>query len=211
MNIKLFYAFFLISTFITNFANAYLTTSESGELVKPGQYRFGVIPQLRMSDGSGTNLSGFIDTPFNDESSIRAQIGFGETDVEAAASYKWIPIPDYDNQPAIGGKVEASFARKGNVNINSIRFLPLISKSFDSKQGVFIPYGSVPISLMNSSTTSATAVQLVVGSEYVNPDNKNWVFSAELGLNFSNAFTYISGAVTYVLEDIEITPRKRKK
>ena len=183
-------------------SQAYLTVGESTELPKQGQYRVGAEPQIVFNNG-GFNFSGFADTAITSDSSIRAHLGIGDTSFEAAASYKWIPIPDYGNQPGIGGKVEASYANKSGGNWTALRFMPLISKNFDTQYGQVTPYGSIPLDLIGTPSTTQSAVQLVGGCEYRSPDYSKWMFSAELGLNLNNAFSYVSGNVTYYLDETE--------
>jgi hypothetical protein len=189
---------------------AYFTIGESGDLPKAGQYRIGAEPQF-VFDDSGFNFSGFVDAPFRNDSSFRAIMGIGDTSFEAAISYKWIPIPDYGDQPAIGGKVEASYARKSGGNWDAIRIMPIISKDFDTVYGPITPYGSVALGLNGTPGANITTLQLVGGSEYRPPDYPRWMYSAELGLNLNNAFTYISGNVTYLLDENEVSSYKRKK
>ena len=201
----------LSGLFLSSRSFAYFTTGESGDLVPAGQYHIGIEPQMRISDGAGMNFTGFIDAPYKDDSSVRAAIGFGETDITAGLSYKWVPIPDYDKQPAIGIKTEAVFGRRNSINYNSLRFHPIVSKAYDTEIGPITPYISTPFSLNNSSAGSNTSLQLVLGSEYHHENYKKWFWNAELGMNVTNAFTYVSASMIYLLDDTEIRARKHKQ
>lgn len=193
---------FLAAFFLMNsFSYAYYTTGESAELVQPGTYQVGIEPQLRLSDGTGFNFNGLIDAPYGKDGSVRATLGFGNTDFYTSLSYKWIPIPDYDRQPAIGGKLEVIYSRTGNNSATALKLHPLISKKYDTAYGVLIPYGSIPLALFTTSANSDTSLQLVGGAEFLPAEYKKWKYSAELGVNMNKAFSYISGTIVYLLDD----------
>lgn len=208
MTIKILKAFFVfLLTSPTAFA--YYTTGESAELVQAGQYHIGLEPQLRISDGSGFNLNGLLDAPFGKDGSIRATLGFGNTDFFTSLSYKWVPIPDYDRQPAIGGKVEVIYARVGSNSTTALKLHPLISKKYEIDYGTIVPYGSIPIGLFTTSANSDTSIQLVGGAELWPLEYKKWKFSAELGVNMNKAFSSISGTVIYLLDDSDRSSKKK--
>lgn len=110
-------------------SHAFYETGESGEIAKEGTYKIGLMPQLRLSDGSGMNFTGFFDRALNDESSLRIHAGLGETDFYMGGSYKWIPIPDYKNQPAIGGKSRPFMAVKTVTVWLRFEFIQLFQKN----------------------------------------------------------------------------------
>ena len=193
---------------LSSISMAYFTVGESGNLVKPGQYQIGMEPQF-VFDNSGFNFSGFLDAPYGPDGSFRARMGVGDTNFEASLSYKWVPIPDYGNQPSVGGKVEATYARRSGGNWDAIRIIPLVSKNFETIYGPVTPYASLPLSLVGTPSNTQTALQLVGGCEYRPPDEPKWMFGAELGVSLNNAFTYISGNLTYIFDEKEISPKKK--
>ena len=182
-------------------AQAFFETGESAEITKPGYYKIGIMPQIRLSDGSGMNVTGFFDSGLAEDKSVRVSLGAGETDFYTGGSFKWVPIPDYENQPAIGGKVEAIYARKSSDSLVSFRFQPLASKKFDTEHGLFTPYAGLPISVTTWRSNTDTQVNLVGGTEFVTPKIKNMEFGAELGLNGTKSFSYISGYITFLLDE----------
>lgn len=200
--------FFLCFTFSTQ-ARAFLTVQESNEISAVGKYKLGVEPQVRTSGGNGTNFSGFFDAPINEEMSIRAQIGAGDTDFVGGGSFKWVPIPDYKTQPAIGGKVSVIYFRESNDNFFTYRFEPIISKKFETEKGTFIPYGAIPLMLTTGNGSSVTGLQLAAGTEYITPNADNMTFGAEFGVNARDSFSYISGFVTIYID--EVKPLTKKK
>lgn len=184
---------------------AYYSTIESGEVIPEGAYRFGAEPQMRLSEGNGFNFSGFADMGLGNDMSARAQLGSGDTELLASASFKWIPFPDYKNQPALGGKAEVMFGKKSGDGLWGVKIHPLASKKVDTDMGLFIPYGSIPIGYLSYKSETVTTIQLVAGTEFKTDKFKDWVFGAELGLNGSKAFNYISAFVTL---PFDMAPRK---
>lgn len=182
-------------------APAFLTIGESGELTPKGTYKIGFEPQIRMTNGSGLNFDSFIDSSINDAWSWRVQVGAGETDFWTTASTKWIPIPDYDKQPALGLRLDATFGRESSETFHVFRFAPMISKKFDTEVGKLTPFASLPMGVFSIKGDSANISQLVLGSEGQFEEIPQWGFSAELGVNMSKAFTYISGTATFYFED----------
>lgn len=168
---------------------AYLSVSETGELIKEGEYRIGVIPQLILSTGGGSNMGVFFDMPVEDDVNSRFIIGGGTTDFYASASVKWVPYPDYERQPAIGIRGALTYARDGVANYYNLQATPIISKSVDTEWGKMIPYVGLPVTIVHS-TLSTTLMQFVVGTEWV--DRKDFQIGAEFDFNLSNTNTALT-------------------
>lgn len=184
-------------------AFAFMELGESGDVGGQGAYRVGLMPQVRTSDGSGANITGFFDAGLNDETSARAWLGSGDTDLLIGGTVKWIPIPDYNNQPAIGGRVGAFFFRQSSDSFSVFRFDPMISKKFETDIGQLTPYAAVPIMFVNHNSSSNTELQLTVGSEYVHPDVKKIRFGAELGFDMHDSFSYVAAYLSIALDDLK--------
>ena len=188
-------------------AFAFLSLNESGEITPPGIYKLGVEPQIRLSNGSGGNLGVFIDSAINDDWSWRAQMGTGDTDFWAAGSAKWVPIPDYQNQPAIGLRMEANIGREDNESFSVLRVAPLVSKGYDTDIGKITPYAALPIGLFASKGSSDSISQFVIGSEGRFEQTPDFLFSAEIGFNMSRTFSYLAGTATYFFRDTNTRKR----
>lgn len=202
-------ALLLILSAFSPYSFAFYTTGESAELIAPGKYHLGIEPQLRISDGSGFNVNGLIDTAFGKNGSIRGTLGFGNTDFFTSLAYKWVPIPDYDKQPALGGKLEVLYSRVGQTSLTGLKVHPLISKKFDTEYGLVVPYGSIPFTIFTTSAGSDTSLQLVGGAELSPEQTKKWKFSAELGVNMNKAFSYIAGTAIYLLDEGDLQSKKK--
>lgn len=202
MKSQIFLAFVLVLSQLFSFAaQAYMEVGESAEIQPQGKFKAGFIPQFKLSDGSGMNFSGFFDSGLSEATSFRLHLGGGDLDFFGGGSFKWVPIPDYDKQPAIGGKVEAIYGREGSESLATFRVMPLISKKFSTDHGEFVPYGAFPISLTTYKGSSDTQLHLVGGTEWRHPNTPNMEFGAELGLNANKSFSYLSFLVTLLMDD----------
>jgi hypothetical protein len=169
---------------------AYLSVNETAELVKKENYRLGLVPQIYLSNGSGSNYGAFFDMYVDDDVNARFVIGGGETDFWTSASAKWVPFPDYDQQPAIGLRGQLTFARDKNLSFYNFQITPIFSKIVDSSVGKLNPYVGVPVTLIYSNSTTTTAAQFAVGTEWI--DRLDFQLGAELGINLTNTTSSIS-------------------
>jgi hypothetical protein len=190
---------------------ALLEVGESNEILPVGHYRVGSDLQFRVSDGSGTNLSGFFDYPINEESSARALVGFGETNFYAGGSYKWVPYPDLETQPAVGVKVEGILGQKDSETLAHIRVAPIVSKRYTTEYGDFIPYGSLPVGVNTYRSNSDVSVFAVGGTEFYKAELTKWSFGGEIGFKINKSFSYIAGYVTYSFDQIPKLQRRKAK
>lgn len=168
---------------------AFLTLSESAELINEGHYRLGVAPQLRLSDGNGFNVGFYVDGAISEEMNWRGLIGGGTTDYFMQGSVKWIPVPDYDKQPALGGRLMVFYARDNDLDFTGLQLTPMISKQVNSEYGLLTPYAGLPISYIGNSKKTVTALQLSVGTE-LNLE-KNRQVGAEFNLNLNDSVTSV--------------------
>lgn len=178
-------------------AQAFLAIAESGELLPENGYQFGFLPQLQFNEGGGANVDAFLDAPFSDSTSFRAIAGAGTVDFHIGGSVKFIPFPDVDNQPAIGGKVAAWYLRDEGENRSILQFAPLVSRKFDTDHGLFIPYLALSLNFMNTKSRNLNGTQFVVGSEWRNPDWPDLLTGAELSLNLKDTYSALSVWVAF--------------
>lgn len=192
-------SFSVLSIFFSNQSFAIMTVQESNEITPLGKYKLGVEPQFRTSRGSGFNFSGFMDKALNEAMSVRGSAGTGETDFSVGGSFKWVPFPDFESQPAIGFKFGGTYWRDSSENFSTIRIEPIISKKFGTAMGLFVPYTAVPVMFNNGNDYNKTSLQVAFGSEYIHSEADNMTFGAEIGLDGKDSFSYISGFVTIYL------------
>ena len=183
--------------FYPQISSAYQTISESGELISADNYRFGFETQF----GSGANLTGFVDAPLNEVSQLRVLAGTGDVDFYAGVSYKWIPFPDLEKQPAVGLRVGSAIGRETTDNFVAFSGSPLVSKKIETPQGLAIPYLALPITYTSHKSKTTNALQLAIGSEFNTPELKKWGFGGELGINIKDSQSYIAFFATIIMDE----------
>ena len=188
--------FLLGLLFFSSQSYAYYVHHTTGDLVKPMDFTFTAIAQQVTDPSSGLNVIGLIDSGFSEDTNIRGLIGIGDKDFQIGGFYKWVPIPDYDNQPAMGVLTGFSYMSESDTNELNVRLQPFISKKFDSNLGEFNSYLALPLGLRKYDGGSDVPVQLTIGSELNSGHFDNIIFTGEIGLNLRNSYTYFSlGAV----------------
>ncbi len=195
-----FAKYFVLGLFLSSTSHAYLSIAESAELLAPGTYQVGVEPQLLTNRGGGANFNVFLDSTLDESTSLRIAMGAGAVDFNAFVSAKWVPIPDVDNQPAMGLRIGAGIARDEEQNLLQLQVAPMVSKKFDTEYGLTVPYLAAPFTFLNTKEENLVASNLTVGSEYHNPDWPQAVLGAELGIELNKSYTYISIFATFPFE-----------
>jgi hypothetical protein len=195
----------VLAIFATTPAHAYYSTVDNGEVLKEGQFQAMIAPQLIFNNYDGGNFTGRLDMGLAEGVSARGLLGFGKVDFQIGGMVKWIPFPDTESQPAIGGEAGLIVARIGSLTQYSIRFHPLISKKIELEIGDLIPYGSLPLGITVQSggvDETFVPVQLVGGAELRPLEMKNWSFFGEVGVNLTKSFGYVTAAVAYRFDDV---------
>lgn len=186
-------------------AQAYYSTLDTGDVLKEGEYQVMLSPQWIFNRFDGANFTGRLDMGLMEGVSARGILGFGKVDFQIGGLVKWIPFPDAEGQPAIGGEAGMLIARVGNVTQYSLRLHPLISKKIETEVGDVSPYLSLPMGVTIQSggiDQTFVPVQLVVGSELRPLEMPKWSFFGELGVNMSKSFGYASVGVAYRFQDV---------
>jgi len=150
-------------------ANAFLELNETAELLPDdSRYRIGFFPQVYLENGGGTNFGSFLDMYVAQDINTRFTLGGGATDFWAGGTLKWVPYPDYGEQPALGFRGGVTYALDNSTSLYSFQVTPILSKIFDTKFGKLNPYLGAPVSWVYvNSSRSYTAVQFIVGAEWI--------------------------------------------
>jgi len=181
---------FASAFFLSRISHAFLTLHETAEILPANYYKIGLAPQAVLSDGGGFNLGFYVDTHIDGDLDGRIEFGGGNTDFWTQASVKWVPFPDVDKQPAMGGRVAVIYARDEEKNYMGFQITPIFSKKADTRYGDMIPYVGLPITWFSSKSRSYTSTQFTVGAEWFNVNNKQ--IGSEFNLNLNNALTSVS-------------------
>lgn len=197
----------LAGVFLSTPALAYYSVMDNGEIMEARHYK--LTPELQfITDVGGINTSVRFDTGLTDDTGLRAMVGFGRTDFFAGALFKWMPVPDFDKQPAIGANFGVLYGRENNGSDLTFRLEPLVSKRFLVHFGHLTPYASLPLGLRihngdryDTTNTDITS-QIVVGTQVELDGWDTLQFMTELGADLASAYSHISlAAVLYFDEE----------
>ena len=192
----------LIALSIAAPASAFFSLMDTGKLKKEGEYRVLGEGQVLLDAPEGFNLNARFATGFNDESEIQFEAGVGSVDYYLGAFWKWIPFPDTDGQPAIGGRVGFVFADVNDLSTYGFNVTPMISKMFETGSGDFTPYGGIEMGLLNDVNDTNFSLQAVLGLEWKPnrwdfPGLKDFQFLLEYGIEIDDSFDYLSLGASY--------------
>lgn len=164
---------------------------DDAEILPKGQIRgFGalqVVPNKGKERG-GVNLLSQVETSLSEETSARAILGFGETDFQLGGAFKWVPIPDIDNQPGIGLRTSLHWAMQNGSGRVSAFLTPFLSKRFSSDEmGSVTPYAGLSFGLSTFQDRGDLPTILILGTDFAPSDPgqlDGWRLGIELNLGF---------------------------
>lgn len=175
---------------------ALLTVLDTGEIIESGNYELGVQIQGITDDPSGINFAGHVYLPVNSSWNLRFHAGTGSTDFNLGGGAKWIPVPDINQQPAIGAIMEFEWASDSGFDVLYARIAPLISKAFRWEYGTMAPYTAIPVGIMHAldadSDKTDVFVQLALGVKLDFEAFDNFSVVGEGGFDLEKSFTYVS-------------------
>lgn len=172
-------------------------------MTESGSYKLGSELQILTDDpgdNSGANILFFIDLPTSSSSiDYRFKFGTGATDINLGVAAKWVPIPDLQNQPAIGLLFDIDWINDEDFDFFTARIAPLISKNFRWEYGSMTPYAALPIGTyyFTENDKMEGFVQLSFGVELNFEAYQNLTFFGEAGFDIDRAITYFSLAARY--------------
>ncbi len=181
---------FLLSGYLWG---AYLSVGESLDLVGTNKQRAGV--DLQSASG-GVNVGGQYQFRLDDSSAARFSMGTGDIDFFANASLKWVPVPDYKKQPAIGVLTGLTFSREKNQTISTLNLAPLLSKSFVIDDGTLNPYAGLNLGFSFGPSNTAP-LWILAGTELTTREIPDSRVHLEIGSSIREAFSYIQIGYAY--------------
>ncbi len=198
----------LAATTLSSSAFAFYTFQDTGDMLAAGRYATVTELQFVTSRDSGVNFVGKLDGGLNDEFNFRAVIGTGNTDFQIQGLLKWVPIPDYENQPAIGlttgflwARYDSRASRDETENEFSVRVIPFVSKKFETDIGLITPYVALPFAIRDYGSESDVPFHLALGSKYSHSDIAGVTFTAEVGLDIDDSFDYVSIGAIFSMDE----------
>lgn len=172
--------------------HAYLSILDSGEPVAKGRIHAGLAPQIFVGETQGGEGIFWLKTGLDDGRDLSIQAGFGEIDFWTQLATRWIPIPDYEGQPAIGLRFDVTLARDESYSHGVLRVAPFLSKRFRSETGHIEPYVYLPLGLRIQEGTYTSLSQFIVGSQMALEDLRPIYFYVEVGANLRQAPAYFT-------------------
>lgn len=176
---------------------------DNGEVLKPGHFKATGNTQV-MTENAGVNVGGRVDMGLTDDYGVRGLLGAGKSGVFLGGLFKWMPIPDTETQPAIGGNIGLLYLKDDDISDLIFRLEPLVSKRLPVENVVFTPYASVPVGLRmrksdgDDDGDKDLTLQLVLGTQLQIPTWQKLQFIAEVGIDLDKAPGYLNvGAIFY--------------
>lgn len=174
----------------------YYSTMDTGRLLQSGHYKLGVETQFITEGNDGVNLTGRFEGPYNDEVGWKVLAGVGTVDVHLGGFVKWVPIPDYNQQPAIGLLIGVLYANYNDLSELNLRVHPFISKNFALDFGDLTPYAALPLGVRTADGSTQGVSQFAIGAEFKPDSLQKARFLAEMGFEIGNSFPYFSLGAT---------------
>lgn len=190
---------FIALIFLPITSQAYYTVFDTASTLENGTSKAGVEAQYILNKIAGAQFIGHYSYGLAKGREVQISLGAGTVNMELAAFYKYVPIPDLKDQPGIGGSIGIVYANKDGAYALSALFRPFISKQFfiDSKSYV-TPYLAIPIGVAMGSTASTLPTQFVFGAEW-QPDFMTARIVGEMGFEVNSSFSYYSAGLSFPL------------
>jgi len=180
-------------------SDAQYSTMSTGTLTKSEKTQFLGEFQYITSEQQ-LNLLARFEHGINQDFDYQLVGGVGASFLAAGAFMKWVPIPDYRNQPAVGGLFGVFLARSQSERDFSLRLHPFVSKRIDSKIGEFEPFASLPVAYAIRGDEDGFPVHLALGTGYQHSEMKDYRVFAEMGIALNYGHPYLSLGIEYQME-----------
>ncbi len=178
-------------------SHAYLGLLTDGDILPSERVRAGVELQGVLNENDGINLAGHFDMGLNDSTELMLEAGTGAQDFFGSLQFKYVPYPDYENQPAIGFIFGTTVASESGDSDTLLSLKSFVSKKFETDIGPMTPYGALAVHFALTDNNDYDPLQLILGSKYKHPNWTNTHLLTEIGIDVSDAFNYIAVYLTY--------------
>ncbi|MEW6055927.1 MAG: hypothetical protein AB1540_04870 [Bdellovibrionota bacterium] len=167
--------------------------------LEAGKWSAGLEPEIVLSNGTGAGFNfkpRYGATDFlNWQGVIGTGTGARQFRVGGIADFEW--FPDYASQPGIATPLFMEYYRLETDGLLSFGAKPLLYKSFNGQGAVYTPFVALPVGWNYKNSKINGFMQVALGSMFKVSNLQNWKFTAEAGFDVKNAYSYISGGVTY--------------
>ena len=179
------------------------STLETGEIAE--RIRANISTQWLINGGyEGVGVMGNVEVPFSESSSWKVGLGKGsDINLQADGSWKWVPIPDYERQPAVGlisgvTYIHCPCPNSGADSTFGLYVHPILSKKIEADFGTFNTYTGPLLGFMFGDNNTQYPVRFTLGSELMIDSMKNLGFILEGSLNLSNSTNSVALGLGYI-------------
>lgn len=185
-------------------SNAKFSTFDTADILRKDEMRLGAETQIVFSRDPGVNVIGHFDVPTSADSELKFLMGTGKTSFQVGSFFKFVPFPDFERQPGIGGMFGVIVtSQDGKAGIH-FRLHPLVSKRFETENiGTFTPYTSIPFGISAEKGTTYYPVNFVLGTTWLPQNMKHLNVVGEMGVELQSSFTYFSLGVSLPFDTTE--------
>ena len=176
------------------YVDASTTVLESGNVVSKGEYKTVVSGQyMNGNNSSGAHIIGQVETGISDSESIKVTLGTG-LDHTLGGSYKWVPFPDTNSQPALGGVATIRYSvKKEDPNALGIHLGPIVSKYIQFANSAFDIYSSMLVGPEVTTGDINLPVSFNLGAEIEHVQIPDFKLYTELAIGLTKSSYNIVG------------------
>lgn len=185
-----------ISSFAST-SHAYLSLLSTGEILEQNQFQVMGYIESVFNKYDGTNLNARGSLGLAEDLQADIEIGVGEFDVMLGAFAKWVPIPDVNDQPAVGVRAGLSYLNWDDFSQTSIVAMPFVSKGFETNWGKFNPFTGIPFGINSNDDDTYFMARIAFGTEWTHDDNKQLHAIGEIAFDLSKSFSSINAGASY--------------
>lgn len=190
----------LLIGLVTVSSQGYLSIMESGEPVQAGDYHIGFAPQFVTNIDGASNAVFNLRTQVNSGQDFSLQLGSGHTRLWTTLASRWIPIPDVQNQPAMGLRYDITLAQQSDQSSGVLRLAPFLSKRFRTEAGHLEPYVYLPLGVLINNDQTRSLSSLTIGTQLQVEDLRPIYFYVESGINLRGNDSYFLVGIFSIFE-----------
>lgn len=168
--------------------------------VEQGSFAFGIEPEIVLNGDAGLGVNGRFIYGLTELNNVQiiAGTGGGGRNFRVGGNLTFDFFPDVEGQPGIGLALQSIYYRyRGVGGVLELTGIPYIHKAFRTGSSEVEPYFAFPTGVTLDSGDVRGVVWAAVGS-YFQPDPESRIrYGMELGIDVSNAATYVSGGLMY--------------
>ncbi|MGE4234057.1 MAG: hypothetical protein AB7F43_12080 [Bacteriovoracia bacterium] len=167
--------------------------------VEPTQWSVGIEPEFILSDGVGLGFNFKPRYGINNLLNVQGIVGTGTGDrtFRLGGTLDIEFFPDIERQPGLAFPVTVLYQRRTGPDDLILTGTPMIYKTFNGQGARYTPFIGVPLGWKFEDSVFYGFTIVSLGTMIVPAGWESVRFTAEAGFNAANAYSYLSGGVTY--------------